>query len=85
MGQVDIDSLVTDLTEQLNLTEQQATQLKPVLEEQYSSMRELMMAARQSGDMASARPKMEAAAGEAWGAGRAADAMRGPAVDDATC
>lgn len=59
MGQVDIDSLVTDLTEQLNLTEEQATQLKPVLEEQYSSMRELMMAARQSGDMASARPKME--------------------------
>ena len=59
MGQLDVDSLVADLTVQLELTDEQAAQLKPVLEEQYTAMRELMMAARQSGDMDSARPKME--------------------------
>ena len=58
MGQVDIDSLVADLTEQLDLTEKQAVQLKPVLEKQYSGMRELMMAARQSGDRSTVQPKM---------------------------
>lgn len=56
-GGFDIDHYMADLTERLSLTDEQAAQIKPIQEAHWETMRNMMMEARESGDMQSAMAK----------------------------